>query len=222
MDPISHFVEYLCQLTPGIKLVEKERSLLMKILGKLLFFNKRFMTHTTTVLGKTIYTPSQIPHDLALMGIVAHEYVHIRDAQRLGFVKFALGYTFPQNLTLLALLSLLAFWEPAFVGFLIFIEAIFPWPAFYRIGIEKKAYAMSLLFKLWAQGKVHQSTVDSIVDILHGSTYYWPGGNKKLSQFYFGIVLEDAQHGILPVGDEFQDVWRYLEKERYLVKSVQT
>jgi len=220
MDPISHFVEYLCQFIPGIKLVEKKQSLLMKLLGKLLFFNKRFMTHTTTVLGKTIYLPSQVSRDLSLMSIIAHEYVHIQDAKRMGFIKFALQYTFPQNLTLLALFTLLTPWEPSFIGFLIFIEALFPWPSFYRIEIEMRAYSMSLLFELWTKGHTRLKAIDETVDILHGPTYYWPGGNKKLSQFYFKIILEDAQHGILPTGNAFREVWRYLEKEKYVTRSV--
>ena len=40
---------------PGLKLRYKDESTLMKIMGKLMFFNPSFMTQFTTTIGETIY-----------------------------------------------------------------------------------------------------------------------------------------------------------------------
>lgn len=223
MDPVLHFIKYLRKTIPGIKLVEKKNSRLMKFLGFVCFFNKNFMTTTTTFFGNTIYLPTHIPHDLGLMQIIAHEYVHICDMKRMGKVKFLFLYLFPQSLILIPLLILLA-WRPSDLfscASLIIVAAatLIPGHAHWRIEYEQKAYAMTLLFDLWVRSYVSTAVVEKIVDIIHGPSYYWSGGNKKHSMFYFEIVLEDARRGILPVGDEFQNVWKYLNEEKYAMTA---
>ena len=44
---------------PDFKIVSKQDSKLMRILGKILFFNKDFMTRYITVIGNTVYVPSK-------------------------------------------------------------------------------------------------------------------------------------------------------------------
>lgn len=219
MDPVFHFVEYLNTLIPGIKLVEKKKSRFMRFLNFFCFFNRRFMTRTTTVFGKTIYLPSEIPHDLGMIKIIAHEYTHIRDYQRLGRIRFLLKYTFPQWMALFSLLTFFALvnwgWWIA-LGFLFFL---LPLEASGRVELEKRAYGMTLLFHLWTCGVVSQSLIQSTVDVLHSSTYYWPGGLPSMSRSYFECLIESAKRGVLPPEPEYADIWRYLNQENYLIKK---
>lgn len=219
MDPAYHFVEYLKQYVVGIKLVNKRDSLLMRVLGFFCFFNKRFMTHTTTALGKTIYIPSETPHDLALMRIIAHEYVHLRDFQRQGTICVLIQYCRPQLGALFSLLSLGAFWSPLWLISLASLLFLLPGNAPHRIDIERRAYGMTLLFNLWISGSVSPTQIQSTVDTLHGPIYYWPGGTPILNRTYFECIIESAKHGVLPPDPEYADVWRYLNQENYLFKK---
>lgn len=218
MDPVFHFVEYLSQQVPGIKLVKKSKSRMMRILNFFCFFNENFMTSTITVIGKTIYIPDRIPHDLKLISIVAHEYVHIKDFKRYGILGFFLRYSFPQIFALFSIFALGALWSIACLIALFSLIFLIPQDAPWRVTLEKRAYGMSLLFNLWTQGTVTPTQIQSTIDVLHGSTYYWPGGSPALSRMYFDILIESAKHGVLPPEPEYADVWRYLNQEKYLVK----
>jgi hypothetical protein len=79
------------------KIVAKEDSTLMKIIGKLLFFNKGFMTNYVTTLGSTIYAPGGEISDITLQ----HELVHVKDWKRWN-ILFSLSYLLflPAGLTL--------------------------------------------------------------------------------------------------------------------------
>lgn len=218
MDPVFHFVDYLRQQIPGIKLVEKKNSRLMKFLGFFAFFNPRFMTTTTTVVGKTIYLPSQVPHDLSLIRIIAHEYVHLKDYQRWGWAVFLIKYSLPQCLALFSVFAFLAFFWWQWIFALLWVFFLFPWDASQRLDIEKRAYTMSLLFTLWTRGSVTPTTIQSAVDTMHGPAYYWPGGSPVMSRAYFETTIESAKHGVLPPEPAYADVWRYLSQEKYLIK----
>jgi len=119
----------------------KDSSWLMKLLGKLLFFNKAFMTDYITTIGSTIYFPSTewvANHSRSgLIEIVAHELVHIRQAQN-NQLKFSLLYLFPQILAILSVLCVL--WWPA----LLFLLCLLPLPAYFRKQYEAEAYMVSL------------------------------------------------------------------------------
>ena len=41
----------------GVSIKYKDNSWFMKVLSKILFFNKKFMTRFTTTIGKTVYFP---------------------------------------------------------------------------------------------------------------------------------------------------------------------
>lgn len=216
MDPVFHFVDYLKERLPGIKLVEKKKSWFMKILGWLCFFNRNFMTTTTTTIGKTIYLPTQVPHDLELIGIIAHEYIHLWDVQREGKVRFYLRYAFPQVMGLFGFVSCFAAYNISLVMFALFFVCFWPSEAPFRREYEQRAYAMSVVFEQWTRPSLNPKMIDNIVDILHGPSYYWLGGRKEFSKFYFEAVLEDCRRGIYPPGKEYLDVYSYLQQEKYL------
>ena len=89
------------------ELIDKRDSLLMKLLSKILFFNKRFMSSYVTVIGNKVYVP-QLPwkenNPYGATEVLAHEWVHMKDNKRLG-IAFKLLYLMPQILTPLCLLG---------------------------------------------------------------------------------------------------------------------
>src|SRR4051812_38491740 len=98
---------------PEFKVAFKSESLLMKIIGKILFFNKSFMTSYTTTLGHTIYFTDRKyvkAHPVSTKVVLVHEMVHIKDNVNEGLL-FPIGYALPQLLAVLALpLWLIAPW----------------------------------------------------------------------------------------------------------------
>ena len=125
----------------GVEIKFKDESRFMKALGYLLFFNPKFMTRFVTVIGKTVYFPSQQRVDQdpdSAAQVLCHELVHLADANRVGALNFSLSYLFPQCLALLALSAI-------FVGpwALLFLAFLAPLPAPFRTFWELRGYAMT-------------------------------------------------------------------------------
>ncbi len=134
---------------PDLKIKYKDESSLMKVIGYLLFFNKRFMTSYTTTIGSSIYFSNQIfvrSHPIAATIILLHELVHIYDAKKISSFLFSLLYLSPQILAVLSLplYFLIGWWS------LLFLLLLLPLPAFFRMHFERRAYIASLyvLYKL--------------------------------------------------------------------------
>ena len=131
----------------NFNIIFKEKSLFMKLLSYILFFNKDFMIDYTTTIGNNIYFPNQkyIDRDNNYcISILAHEIVHIKQSERYGKLLFSLMYLFPQCLSLLSILSVLAiFWFP-FIWCLVFLLFLAPLPAPWRTKFELEACTMSL------------------------------------------------------------------------------
>lgn len=97
-------IEITNNYIPNIKIKYKDKSLLMKILSKLLFFNKDFMNKYTTTIGNTIYFPTENfinTYPISSISILLHECVHISDSRKNPLFKFL--YLTPQILFLLRL-----------------------------------------------------------------------------------------------------------------------
>jgi len=129
---------------PEFKVAFKSESLLMKIIGKILFFNKTFMTSYTTTLGRTIYFTDRKyvkAHPVSTKVALVHELIHVKDYEDSG-LRFQLGYAMPQILSVLAFpLFLIAPWWACLAWFAFFLA---PLPAFFRMKSEEKAYTFSL------------------------------------------------------------------------------
>ena len=96
---------------PDFKIVDKRESKLMRLLSKLLFFNKNFMSRYITVIGNTVYVPTKdwVKEDAyRALSVFCHEWVHMKDNRRLG-PFFKLLYLSPQIFSFLAVLG---FWNP--------------------------------------------------------------------------------------------------------------
>ena len=163
---------------PEFEIIFKDQSGFMKFIGKLLFFNKTFMTNYITTIGKKVYWPSKENFEKSSLGsfiTLSHEYVHIMDYAA-NPVKFVLGYLFPQIISILAVFSVFAFISPWFLLFLVFLLSLVPFPAPFRKEAEMRGYGMSVKLRSWLNGSVSEHQINSYVSNFSSSAYYfmWP------------------------------------------------
>jgi len=174
---------------PDFELKFKDESKFMKPLGKLLFFNKKFMTGYITTIGKTVYWPNKEMFDSdprRSFLTLAHEYVHVLDYVQKP-VRFTLGYFFPQILAAPALLFVLlspilvpliifGILSPYFLLSLVTLAFLAPIPSPGRKSAEMRGYGMSIKVNTWLHGGVNQSYIDWCANQFTGSAYFymWP------------------------------------------------
>lgn len=78
-------IETARQYFPHLQIKYKDQSTFMKILGKLLFFKKGFMSSYATTIGSTIYFPTEsfVKNKPASAAVVLmHELVHLNDSNK--------------------------------------------------------------------------------------------------------------------------------------------
>lgn len=139
-DTFNVFAEKMHALY-SFEIKYKNESLLMKILGYLLFFTKEFMTNYITVFNGVIYFPNREfirdnPNESII--VLSHELVHITQCNKYSKFLFGILYLFPQCLSIFALLFPISSW------FLLFLIFLAPLPAPWRALFEIEAYTMSL------------------------------------------------------------------------------
>jgi len=201
----KHFQEQI----PGFEILSKKESPLLRVLSKLLFFNKKFLTGYVTTLYPKVYVPElpwRAKDHVAAMATLAHEYVHLKDRKRM-WLFFNFLYLFPQNLAPFALLG--AFGNsPLWYLFLLFL---LPIPSPTRAWLEFRGYRMTLA--VWAhflQDKLDTGRfVNSIVDRnFASSAYYWmfPFKRYLIKKFY-------AHHDKRMSIPEIREVLEVIEKD---------
>ena len=223
MERFYKFLALLVFKTPGIQIKFKNESWFMKLLGWLSFFNPKFMTTFTTVVGKTIYFPnreflSEEKQNSPLM-VIAHEYRHMNDSE--GFFKhcwYSLGYFFPAVLAPLMLLFLLLPISYAIsipLSIFLFLACFSPIPSYGRKYYELRGYTVNLfvLRELWKEeGVSDQAIHDSLIkytgfinDQFTTSAYWfmWPFGVKAELLNIVDLIMQDKL-----VDDEFFAIMR--------------
>ncbi len=218
-DRFTKFLALLLQRFPNILIKFKNESNFMKLLGFLSFFNKKFMTNYTTVVGNTIYFP-----DKEYLGeangnspiiTLAHESRHMFDIGS-GIKSFIcrLWYFFPQILAPLMLLFLLLPISYAIsipLSVILFLACLAPTPSYSRKYYEEKGYIVNLfmlnelykehnLSEVQRRGMLESSAV-YINGIFTSSSYYymWPFGIKDELSKAVDKILKDE----LVIEDEF-------------------
>lgn len=135
---------------PKLSIKFKNTSLLMRLLSIVLFFNTNFKTKFVTTIGNSVYFPSETfvkVLKLNSLTILMHELTHIYDSNKYSNLLFNFLYLFPQSLVIFTPLLLLINWK---IFLATFIILLLPFPAFFRMKFEIKAYLVSLyvLFNL--------------------------------------------------------------------------
>ena len=182
----------------GVKIAYKDESILMKVLSKVLFFNKRFMTDYVTTVGSTIYFPSRewerkrkAIGQYRLNALIAHEVTHVLDMRDMGRYRFVWDYLFPQGMAVFGLLSLAAFWNVWMLAFLLFFASLYKWPSRGREAIEVRGYAASLAALYWDLGIVYEDDPEWVISQFTGPAYYYMSDNRKVVTWRFRKVLEE-------------------------------
>lgn len=201
---------------PDLKIKYKDQSPFMKLLGKLLFFNKSFMTSFTTTIGSTVYFPSEnfvklrpISSEIVLL----HELVHVSDAKKLNKLLFGFLYLLPLTLIPLALLLFLFSWKIALP--LLLLSAA-PLPAYFRMHFEKRAYLVSLYctqqLAVRKQFTINlEKSAAGYLDNFKDSSYYFMWPFKNLDKEFADAVVK-VQAGQKPYEDPvFEMIDKVLE-----------
>lgn len=139
------------ELVPSFEVRFKDESPFMKLLGKVMFFNKNFMSGYITTIGTKVYFPTREAYHgdpRNSFRVLAHEFVHVFDYV-LNPAKFALGYLFPQVLFPLAVFAFLGFLSPWFLTFLVFLLCLAPIPSPMRTHWELRGHGMGLKVEQW-------------------------------------------------------------------------
>jgi hypothetical protein len=211
-DRFNRFIDILRLRQPDIKIKFKDESWFMKLLGKLAFFNKNFMTTFTTVIGKTIYLPTRAglenSEDLGPLVIVAHEYRHMVDFGswiKSFFVRTS--YFAPQIFSPLMLLLLLlpVIWAISVpLSLLLFFAWLTPIPSPGRKYFEFKGYTTSLfamneIYKenKWSETErkfLLEEQVEFMNEQFTSSAYYymWPWGVKEDLRVVIDKVISES------------------------------
>lgn len=201
---------------PDLEIRYKEESTLMKVLGKILFFNKSFMTNFTTTLGSKIYFPNKKFVDLRPLSslvVLLHELVHVSDSKKWSRVLFSFLYMFPLSLALVFLPLLLVSWK---VFLPLLVLSLLPIPAYFRMVFEKRAYMVSLyVLQQLSIKKEFTTNLDtaaaSYLENFKDSSYYFMWPFKNLEKEFADAVVK-VKAGQKPYEDPvFEMVDKVLE-----------
>jgi len=206
---------------PDFKVKYKEESRWQKFLGALAFFCPDYMTSVTSTFGSTVYFPSKKFVDesrVRAFKILAHEYVHILD-RRKRKVFFEVLYTLPQLLGLLSVGAIAACFLGAWwLLWLVALLAFLPLPAYGRMALEARGYAMNIAVNIWRHGSLREETREWIESMFTGWTYYkmWPfkASVREMLEGYeksvYNIDAIHAEESILDESEAFVDVYEIL------------
>jgi hypothetical protein len=184
-------LNYVKSQISGFEIKSKKESRLMNLLSVVLFFNKRFLTSYVTTLYPCVYVPS-LPWNpyrpLSRTITLAHEYVHLYDRQRLGWL-FNILYLSPQ---IFALLALGAFWNPWWLLALLFL---LPLPSPGRAWLEFRGYRMTAAVQWWlAREEINTVWIENQFT---GPAYYWMFPFKKFMERRIVKAIENIKSGII-------------------------
>jgi len=171
---------------PKSKIAYKNKSKLMRFLSYFVsLYSPGFMSHVTTVIGTTMYFPSETYLEgnyRAALKIACHEYVHFCDRRDQG-ILFEVKYLFPQILAIFGFAFFFMFVHVSFILFALFFIFLVPGiPAPYRTQIELSGFAMTMYVSHHGVPRnpaVEQEALE-IAGLFTGSWYYWMARDRQL------------------------------------------
>jgi len=183
----------------GVEVVEKTTSPFMRMLARVLFFNKTFLTDYVTTIGATIYWPNveqMYMHPDQAFETVLHEVQHAADYRWCPFV-FVTTYLMPQVFAPLAVMAALAaVLGPWWLLWLLALLFLLPMPSIGRAIWEMRGSAAQMAFNLWKYGEqtISEKRMARLVDRFTGPDYYFMLPSRKLVEWlvyrYLGKVNE--------------------------------
>ena len=178
---------------PRFEVRGKRDSTLMRVVDRLLFFNPHFMDRYVTTFYPRIYVPDGPWQQRSIesrISVLAHEYVHLRDRQRLGW-SFNLLYLAPQ---IFSLCAIGAIWNP---WWLLSILFLLPWPSPGRTWLELRGYTMSIAMHWSLRGE--RANLSWIETQFTGSNYYWMWPFRRTLKRWMTQAAEAVEKGRSPL-----------------------
>lgn len=141
------YIELVRKKWPKVRVVEKESSRLMKVIGWFLYvtcINKDFFDYITTIHW-VIYWPKDLPiGDSEAFRILNHELKHVHQYKTYG-ILYDFAYMLWPILSPLAFLSFLAFVDLYHLFWLLFLLTWIPIPYTFRALFEAQAVAVEMV-----------------------------------------------------------------------------
>jgi len=185
----ARLTEHVMSQISGFEVVGKKGSRLMRLLSVILFFNKAFMTRYITTIYPKIYVP-ELPwspdRPTARIATLAHEYVHMSDRKRLGWL-FNLLYLSPQIFAVLAFGAFFNLW------WLLALLFLLPIPSPGRAWLEFRGYRMSMAVNWWLTGQ--EINTVWVENQFTASGYYWMFPFKKFLESRIASAIENIKSG---------------------------
>lgn len=202
----------------GFELRIKDDSKFMRTLNFFVrIFNQEFMSRYTTTISPVVYAPrDKLENNKAGMWrTLAHEWIHLREAQRLSGFVWGFRYLLPQSLAPLAFLSLLAiWWGPWWLLNLCWLILLAPLPAVFRAEEEFKAYTMSFAADYWYHGSVHEHTIEYTATNFYTGQYYFmrPFKKRVLARLHNEVakIADGAYDNVFP----YSEIKKIINEER--------
>lgn len=194
MNRFEYLVEEFQKLIP-FKIRFKDESELMQVMGIFAtVYSPEFLSRYTTVLGNKVYFPDRTylqMEDERASRILAHEVVHLLDAERITWPLFYLTYLFPQIFAL----GVFSFpWIGAWS--LLFLLFLLPIPSPIRLLIETRAYAIDVLTApIDQQDRVLEHAVECCNSWGYFKMWPFPSHIRRLIMFW----MEQAEKGKDPI-----------------------
>jgi len=160
-------LDHITSQIPGFSIRYKSESRFFKWLASVAFWNRGLLDRYITTLYPSVYVPSSRwarNRPAVYVSVMSHEYMHLRDRQRLG-IFFNLLYLSPQIFALLALLAPLNLW------FALFLLCMAPLPSPGRAWLEYRGYRANMAVDYWVSG--YTPRFEWVLSQFTGSAYYW-------------------------------------------------
>ena len=184
----------------GTKIIYKDESRLMKVIGRAMFWNKKFMTDVITTMRGNIYVPNSFQGAVeridkdnrklrSYLTVLFHEYVHIEKRKKTLLPGlFELRYITPQVYSLLGLVSLpLAVVNPWFILGAPLLLAALPWPSKHRVEEEIRGYSANIVCLHYVHGlPADKIVIQGFEYVFDGPSYYWMTGHPLTKGFFRG------------------------------------
>lgn len=224
MEKFTNACNFVKAIIPGLQVKYKNQSLLMKIVGVILWpFNRIFMTHYVTTLKWTVYFPTEESirnNPEGAVETLMHEFIHMWDRKQKG-VWFSVGYLSPQIWAIVPFVGLAAFgWLlPLWIDCLIFgigMLCLAPWPSPWRTGFELRGYTVTLAYKQWTRGvSASAEGMEWIEKQFTGWYYYkmWPCKNTIANRI--DKIIEEIRANKLEIPFVYVKTFLEAKENRY-------
>jgi len=210
---------------PTFSVKWKDKSLVQKLLGVLLFFNPLYLSGYITTFYPVVWFPSQAEYEkkpVDSLIVLAHERVHLLDAVQHGW-WFRFSYLLPQVLFIPLLFGSIAcvigghtLYSLVYLGLGLVVLA--PWPSPWRVQWEKRGYAMTFAANYWLFGVISSQLKQKIRTHFLDWSYYKMSRNPKDIDSWIAGVVADIEGDTIRSDVAYYNVHSFLLSKGLLPK----